>query len=103
MTAERLYDYKRINVDKAPSWLIHKEKGIIYYFILENVCYALKPYDSRIGASQEVTYLIKGKLYVSHALMTATQFINLRETHTKTDGFEKVSIWEFLEDYCQSM
>jgi hypothetical protein len=95
MIARKLYDFKTTNVNIAPRWLKKMFEGVAYYYVTEEVCYGLKPYDSNVGASQEVTYQVGNGLYVSSAIMTITQFLNLREIHSRIDGYIQISIFDF--------
>ena len=95
MIARRLYDYKTTNVNIAPRWLKKMFEDVAYYYATDEVCYGLKPYDSNVGASQEVAYLVGNGIYVSSVIMTMPQFLRLKEIHSKVDGYVKVSIFDF--------
>lgn len=93
MIARKLYDNKTIEVNNAPRWLKTMFKEVTFIF-LKDICYGFKKYDSKIGATQDVTYFINGELYVSYAIMSISQYDRLNETHSRCDGFIQVSIFD---------
>lgn len=94
ITAMKLYDNSRKEVNKSPIWFkdIFKCK---FFFVEDNLCYSLEIYDREKGATQDKTYLIQNELYVASPVMSECQFITLNAVHSKCDGYKKFSIFDF--------
>lgn len=95
MTAMKLYDNSRKEVLKSSIWFKDRFNSK-YYYLENNLCYCLTMFDRKKGASQDKTYLINNELYVASPVMTQCLFIVLEAIHSKCDGFEKLSIFDFI-------
>lgn len=93
MIARKLYDNKPMEVDIPPRWLKKMYKEICFIHI-KDICYGFKKYHSNMSATQDITFLINGELYVSYAIMSLSQYYRLNETHQRCDGFIQISIFD---------
>lgn len=93
MTAMKLYDNSRKEVNKSPIWF--KDRfNCRFFFVENNLCYILENYDREKGATQDKTYLIQNELYVASPVMSECQFTALNDVHSKCDGYKKISIFD---------